>query len=637
MEKIASTLGLSESLAGVTLLALGNGSPDVISSLSAASSESGGMFLAVGSLVGAGLFVSGVVSAVVMLSAPQPIHVLGKGLLRDTIFYIISLGVLVSAAFVGELSVYFGIAFLGIYVLFVITVVLMEQYEERKKLHRQQFRQTLMVKRDSVGGLNNQEQRILNDADLDEDAYYFKDGEDHLVEIKIEKEDEVEEGDFDSRFERMMDTHEEENDDEDNGTGDVYDEYKESVVPDRNSLKQKENLSDNLYTHAINSSINGEDEARKTEKELRYSSLPEVQVMKTQIGSPKGSGASSSKLDASLTDLIETTKIEPSKDLSSFLVDDHYEEPEELLGHHRAADIKRMNNMSRLAKKTKHKIVWSMLKMRKFLRKGIEGEESFSEMSLFNKIIFILVDVPFDFMRRLTIPPSDHESWNRRNAAVVPIMSVLFTFVVTGYIDFTSSPPYMFYIAEGIALVLSLMICFLTPLNNGPRRTMIFFSVFAFLFSILWIWFIANILIHLLGLLGLIFQLKQAYLGITVLAWGNSVGDMMANSAVAKKGFARMALVGCFAGPLFNLLIGLGLSLIIKEINGQAAEVFEIDDTDALLPMITIGALILQLLMVIGIAVSTKFFLDKVQGYVHIVYFVIVILTVTVAAFTFAS
>jgi solute carrier family 24 (sodium/potassium/calcium exchanger), member 6 len=116
LEKLASTLGFSESLAGVTLLALGNGAPDVISSLSAASSSSGGMFLAVGSLVGAGIFVSGVVSAVVMLSSPKPIHVSGKAFIRDILFYIISLSVLVIASIVGELSIYFAIAFFAIYI-----------------------------------------------------------------------------------------------------------------------------------------------------------------------------------------------------------------------------------------------------------------------------------------------------------------------------------------------------------------------------------------------------------------------------------------------------------------------------------------------------------------------------------------
>jgi sodium/potassium/calcium exchanger 6 len=47
-----------------------------------------------------------------------------------------------------------------------------------------------------------------------------------------------------------------------------------------------------------------------------------------------------------------------------------------------------------------------------------------------------------------------------------------------------------------------------------------------------------------------------------VLAWGNSSGDMMANITIAKKGFAEMAITGCYAGPLFNLLMGLGLSTL---------------------------------------------------------------------------
>ncbi len=49
-------------------------------------------------------------------------------------------------------------------------------------------------------------------------------------------------------------------------------------------------------------------------------------------------------------------------------------------------------------------------------------------------------------------------------------------------------------------------------------------------------------------------------LALTVLAWGNSIGDFMANTSIAKKGFAEMALTGCFAAPLFNNVLGLGLS-----------------------------------------------------------------------------
>lgn len=52
-------------------------------------------------------------------------------------------------------------------------------------------------------------------------------------------------------------------------------------------------------------------------------------------------------------------------------------------------------------------------------------------------------------------------------------------------------------------------------------------------------------------------------LGLTVLAWGNSLGDLVADVSVAKGGEPRMAVAATFAGPLFNLLVGLGVSLLV--------------------------------------------------------------------------
>lgn len=51
-------------------------------------------------------------------------------------------------------------------------------------------------------------------------------------------------------------------------------------------------------------------------------------------------------------------------------------------------------------------------------------------------------------------------------------------------------------------------------------------------------------------------------MGITILAFGNSVGDLSLNISLAKSGYGEMALSGCISGPLFNILVGLGCSLI---------------------------------------------------------------------------
>ena len=45
-------------------------------------------------------------------------------------------------------------------------------------------------------------------------------------------------------------------------------------------------------------------------------------------------------------------------------------------------------------------------------------------------------------------------------------------------------------------------------------------------------------------------------LSLTFLAWGNSLGDMSADTAMTRKGFGEMAITATMAGPIFNILIG---------------------------------------------------------------------------------
>ncbi len=107
---------------------------------------------------------------------------------------------------------------------------------------------------------------------------------------------------------------------------------------------------------------------------------------------------------------------------------------------------------------------------------------------------------------------------------------------------------------------MSLFIRFKTKSNQAPQKALLLLQFFSFAMSVFWIWSTAQILIDLLKILGLMTGLPPNLLALTVLAWGNSIGDFMANTSIAKKGFAEMALTGCFAAPLFNNVLGLGLS-----------------------------------------------------------------------------
>ena len=68
----------------------------------------------------------------------------------------------------------------------------------------------------------------------------------------------------------------------------------------------------------------------------------------------------------------------------------------------------------------------------------------------------------------------------------------------------------------------------------------------------------------LLQVFGFITQLPAALLALTIVAWGNSLGDMIADTAMTKRGFGEMAITGTVAGPIFNMLVGLGLSMSIS-------------------------------------------------------------------------
>merc|ERR1719463_323296 len=79
--------------------------------------------------------------------------------------------------------------------------------------------------------------------------------------------------------------------------------------------------------------------------------------------------------------------------------------------------------------------------------------------------------------------------------------------------------------------------------------------------TIAWFNILANECVAILETFGLIFNISSATLGMTVLAWGNCVGDLVADTALARHGKAKMAIAGVFGSLIFSDLVGLGCSL----------------------------------------------------------------------------
>jgi sodium/potassium/calcium exchanger 6 len=107
--------------------------------------------------------------------------------------------------------------------------------------------------------------------------------------------------------------------------------------------------------------------------------------------------------------------------------------------------------------------------------------------------------------------------------------------------------------------------------SGTPPRYLPLLGFLGFGVSIVWIYMIANELVSLLKAFGVVFGLTDAILGLTALAWGNSIGDLIADTAMALRGQPRTGFSACFGGQLFNLLLGIGLPFSIAILGAGGA------------------------------------------------------------------
>ncbi|XP_034174115.1 mitochondrial sodium/calcium exchanger protein isoform X2 [Osmia lignaria lignaria] len=111
----------------------------------------------------------------------------------------------------------------------------------------------------------------------------------------------------------------------------------------------------------------------------------------------------------------------------------------------------------------------------------------------------------------------------------------------------------------GTGTVIGVIVFLTTDKDRIPKYHNVF-AFLGFLTAMMMVYLIAGEVVAVLQCVGYAFSISDAMLGITLLAWGNSVGDMISNLAIAKRGFPRMGYAACFGGPMFNTLLGLGLT-----------------------------------------------------------------------------
>ncbi|XP_076952891.1 cation/calcium exchanger 1-like [Bidens hawaiensis] len=228
-----------------------------------------------------------------------------------------------------------------------------------------------------------------------------------------------------------------------------------------------------------------------------------------------------------------------------------------------------------------------------------------------------VMNLPVYLPRRLTIPVITKERWSKPYLVISMVLAPIMVAIVwntQGSNLGLEATLVTYFVVGAIGFALGTCTYAFTNSTRPPQKFLVFWYACGFLMSVVWTYVACNELVSLLESLGNIIGMNPAIIGLTILAWGNSIGDLVANVALAIYGGAdgaQIAMSGCYAGPLFNVLIGLGFSFVFVSWSKYPATYVIPEDPDL---CETIGFLMVGLLWALVILTKREMRLDHTLG-----------------------
>ncbi|KAI8065576.1 Sodium/calcium exchanger protein-domain-containing protein [Gongronella butleri] len=198
--------------------------------------------------------------------------------------------------------------------------------------------------------------------------------------------------------------------------------------------------------------------------------------------------------------------------------------------------------------------------------------------------------------------------WCQWLVIVQAVCSCSFAFLVmvlNGFLSVNFLPVGVF-----IGCVLGFVV-FLTTNEKQQPSWYWLLSFVGFAIALNWIFLLANLMVGMLQALGAIFSISEAIMGLTIFAVGSSIGDLVANTAIAKMGFPTMAISACYAGPLLNMVLGVGISSAYQTLS--TGQPYKLDIAPTIL--VSSGGLIVVLLSTLIVVNLNGYYMNKELGW----------------------
>lgn len=636
LEFFSVKMGLPPRFAGVSLLALGNGAADVSATMNAiVQNPQMGYQMSLGALTGAGMFVGTVVAGIVIVIA-DGVKCRGA-LIRDVLMLIITMGVVYAYFTTGSIGSQAIATFLAMYVSFVFVVLIADIYHRVVVLPRIRRENERMEQYE-------QEQQQLETQQLNEPAAE-KEGGSALIEdgSPARTSDTAGAVELTSASTKKV-TLDLKSPAELNTIGSVNSPSKAKrklTKEEMKRLKSKRNPFAKRMDQFMVAFSNYEKDAGKSKSEedmteqwggwgvdgkeddrpvplhgqngilYRYSRSDEMEGLNSSSQEKDGSTPEPSSAYTALLDGVQTMCVAEGAVLEEGASTTPDVGPNGI-------DHIRSRTWAEVFKDGKEDLVEHV----KEEWGNIFANDEVHEVDKF----FLACELPFTVIRKLTVPIPCEGYYCKSLVALSCSLATLWIGVY-GIIEkdtnlfFTGGYPYIeIYTLAGTVIGLWFLTYAPKDVEYLSIKAAAPIAFFGFIVAATWIDTIADQLVRLLTFLGVICRIPNSIMGLTVLAWGNSMGDLSANMTMAKKNLANMAITACFAGPIFNILIGLGGGFAqLSEDQGQ--EEFDVELT----PSILVGFIfmVLNSVLVIGGGIMYKGHIPKGYGYAALTLYVL--------------
>ncbi|KAK0417492.1 hypothetical protein QR680_013043 [Steinernema hermaphroditum] len=459
---IIDHLKISQNIAGVTFMAFGNGAPDIFSSLaSVISVKQPKAGLAVGELLGGGIFVTTMVVASIVLA--QPFHVMRRPIMRDIVFYLVAVAWTLFVFLYGQnqqMLMWEPIGFIVIYVLYAVTVIVGRFVRQRSKRKEKKERRRRSVYPTQVSSIAVME---------------------------------TEKSDYGSRRTPTI--------------------VVESLHSSRESVFE-----------------NGKFFCREEPEE--------------EEDGPRSVEEDTTSTDSSLVYVIHDHSVVAVSEVRAS-----------------AAHI------SQLPPPPEVDVTWHGVCLDALRHLNPLDAEEFSDASVFMKV-FMICRAPIMLVLKCSTPLAE-ASWSKPIALLHAFTGPVFLVFAFQLAQKTIGPLQIWAYALIVSATIAAFIIFFTEFGETPKYYKQFACYAGFVLSVAWIYMVSSEVVDVVNMIGIMSGISHEVLGLTILAWSNSIGDLIADVSVARQGFPRMAISAAIGGPCFNLLIGFGFPFLIACAQGK--------------------------------------------------------------------